>query len=137
MQMGLKQVREFRKAKSDAYYFNWSLKIDHEFQRPFLPTHDNMRKLDLRRDQPNHLLAANLRRAFSGIVAGNVKDYGIRAVEKHGSFEIRGDAAIMGPVDELLASFVVQHRMKLAGKKYNPCYRILPAQSAATAVRAT
>jgi predicted Rossmann-fold nucleotide-binding protein len=130
MHAGLQQVREFRKGKGDAYYFNWSLKIDHEFQRPFIPTHTNMRNLDLRQNQPSHLLAANLRRAFSGIVAGNVKDYGIRAVEKDGNFEIHGDTAIMGPVDQLLASFVAQNRMKLTGKEYNPCYRILPTQPA-------
>lgn len=125
MQEGMKRVREFRKERSDAYYFNWLLKIDHEFQKPFLPTHENMRNLRLQKDQPSHLLAANLRRAFSGVVAGNVKDQGIRAIEKHGKFEIRGDAKIMGPMDALLSSFVAQHRMKLPGKKYNPCYRII------------
>jgi len=125
MQTGLKQVREFRKEKGDAYYFNWSLKIDHEFQRPFAPTHENMRNLHLEKNQPTHMLAANLRRAFSGVVAGNVKDQGIRAIEKYGRFEIHGDASIMGPMDELLASFVAQHRMKLPGKAYNPCYRIV------------
>ncbi|HEV2609486.1 MAG TPA: nucleotide 5'-monophosphate nucleosidase PpnN [Noviherbaspirillum sp.] len=125
MQDGMKRVREFRKERSDAYYFNWLLKIDHEFQKPFFPTHENMRNLRLQKDQPSHLLAANLRRAFSGVVAGNVKDQGIRAIEKHGKFEIRGDAKIMGPMDALLSSFVAQHRMKLPGKKYNPCYRII------------
>jgi len=125
MHTGIKHVREFRKEKSDAYYFNWLIKIDHEFQQPFAPTHEGMRNLDLRREQPSHVLAANLRRVFSGIVAGNVKDYGIRAVEQHGRFEISGDAAVMGPVDELLSSFVAQNRMKLAGRKYNPCYRIM------------
>jgi predicted Rossmann-fold nucleotide-binding protein len=125
MQRGLKQVREFRKEKSDAYYFNWLLKIDHEFQRPFIPTHDSMRNLDLQRNQPGHMLAANLRRAFSGVVAGNVKDHGIRAIEKHGKFEIHGDVQIMGPMDALLSSFVAEYRMKLPGKKYNPCYRIV------------
>jgi pyrimidine/purine-5'-nucleotide nucleosidase len=29
-----------------------------------------------------HELAANLRRAFSGIVTGNVKEYGIAAIER-------------------------------------------------------
>jgi pyrimidine/purine-5'-nucleotide nucleosidase len=125
MQAGLKLVREFRKARSDAYYFNWLLKIDEEFQRPFVPTHENMRNLHLHKDQETHLLAANLRRAFSGVVAGNVKDQGIRAIEEHGVFEIYGDTSIMGPMDALLASFVAQHRMKLPGKKYNPCYRIV------------
>ena len=125
MQAGIKQVREFRKARSDAYYYNWSLKIDHEFQKPFAPTHENMRNLSLHKNQEVHLLAANLRRAFSGVVAGNVKDEGIRAIEKYGHFEIHGDASIMGPMDALLASFVAQHRMKLAGKQYTPCYRVI------------
>ncbi|HVK95614.1 MAG TPA: nucleotide 5'-monophosphate nucleosidase PpnN [Noviherbaspirillum sp.] len=125
MHAGIKHVREFRKERSDAYYFNWALKIDHEFQRPFVPTHENMRNLHLQKNQERHLLAANLRRAFSGVVAGNVKDQGIRAIEKHGRFQIHGDASIMGPMDALLDSFVKQHRMKLPGKKYNPCYEIV------------
>ena len=70
-----------------------------------------------------------LRRAFSGIVAGNVKDAGIRAIEKHGKFEIQGDAAIMQRMDALLTAFVDQQRMKLTGK-YEPCYRIVVDQAA-------
>jgi predicted Rossmann-fold nucleotide-binding protein len=125
MQMAIKEVREFRKSRSDAYYFNWLLKIDEEFQRPFKPTHENMRSLSLHKNQPTHLLAANLRRAFSGVVAGNVKDEGIRAIEKYGHFEIHGETEIMGPMDALLSSFVEQSRMKLPGKTYVPCYRII------------
>ncbi len=125
MHTGLRQVREYRTEHDDAYYFNWRLTIDPEFQRPFEPTHENMRNLALHRDQDRHVLAANLRRAFSGVVAGNVKDEGIRAIEKHGHFEIRGDAGIMQPMDELLASFVEEHRMKLPGREYVPCYRVI------------
>ncbi|MFZ2404889.1 MAG: nucleotide 5'-monophosphate nucleosidase PpnN [Methylobacter sp.] len=125
MQAGIQQVRQFRKETGDAYYFNWLLKIDPIFQQPFIPTHDNMRNLALHKEQENHQLAANLRRAFSGIVAGNVKDEGIRAIEQHGHFEIHGDADIMALMDSLLASFVEQHRMKLPGKKYLPCYKII------------
>jgi predicted Rossmann-fold nucleotide-binding protein len=125
MQEGMKQVREYRKSRSDAYYFNWALKIDDEFQRPFAPTHENMRNLSLHKNQPVHVLAANLRRAFSGVVAGNVKEEGIRTIEKYGHFEIHGDKEIMGPMDALLASFVAQSRMKLAGKAYTPCYRVI------------
>lgn len=125
MQAGIKQVREFRKERGDAYYFNWTLKIDSEFQKPFAPTHQNMRNLKIHKNQDRHLLAANLRRAFSGVVAGNVKDQGIRAIEKYGHFEIHGDPAIMEQMDALLAAFVEQHRMKLPGKKYIPCYRII------------
>ncbi len=125
MAEGIRQVREFRKVHGDAYYFNWMLKIDEAFQKPFLPTHENMRALALHKDQDRHELAANLRRAFSGVVAGNVKDEGIRSIEEHGHFEIRGDTEIMEPMDELLSSFVAQHRMKLPGKEYTPCYRII------------
>jgi hypothetical protein len=122
---GIGAVRDFRKHRDDAYYFNWLLKIEPEFQQPFLPTHENMRNLELHQDQAAHLLAAKLRRAFSGIVAGNVKDEGIRAIEQYGHFEIRGDAAIMRPLDALLTSFVAQQRMKLPGTEYKPCYRIV------------
>ena len=72
-----------------------------------------------------HLLAANLRRAFSGVVAGNVKEQGIRAIEQHGCFEIQGNPALMLAMDDLLTSFVIQQRMKLPGKTYVPCYRIV------------
>ncbi len=122
---GVRKVREFRQERDDAYYFNWLLRIAPEFQRPFAPTHENVRGLALHRDQPPHLLAAALRRAFSVIVAGNVKEAGIRAVQEHGLFEIHGDAAVMAPMDALLQSFVAQHRMKLPGKEYQPCYRVV------------
>jgi predicted Rossmann-fold nucleotide-binding protein len=125
MNAGINEVRDFRRDNSDAYYFNWLLHIEKDFQLPFEPSHKNMRNLELHKNQPRHTLAANLRRAFSGIVAGNVKDDGIRAVEEHGLFEIRGDASIMEPVDSMLTSFVEQHRMKLPGTQYVPCYRII------------
>lgn len=125
MHTGIQQVRDYRVKAGDAFYFNWRLKIDQEFQHEFKPTHENMRNLKLHKDQPPHLLAANLRRAFSGIVAGNVKNEGIRAIEQHGHFEIRGDAEIMDKMDTLLASFVEQTRMKLPGEAYQPCYRII------------
>ena len=125
MEAGITAVREFRKAHGDAYYFNWMLKIEQAFQHPFEPTHATMRQLQLHKNQAPHALAAQLRRAFSGIVAGNVKSSGIRAIEQHGPFEIEGDADMMASMDALLASFVQQQRMKLPGSTYTPCYRIL------------
>ncbi|WP_222910280.1 nucleotide 5'-monophosphate nucleosidase PpnN [Pseudomonas sp. DNDY-54] len=123
---GLKAVKQFRRERNDAFHFNWLLKIEEGFQHPFDPTHENMANLPLTRDVPPHLLAANLRRAFSGIVAGNVKDKGIRRIEKFGRYEIHGDPAIMKPLDELLQAFVLQHRMKLpGGRPYEPCYRVV------------
>ena len=67
----------------------------------------------------------DLRRAFSGIVAGNVKDEGVRAIREGGPFDIDGDRDIMQALDALLQAFVVQHRMKLpGGTAYEPCYRV-------------
>lgn len=125
MQAGIKQVREFRKSQKDAYYFNWSLTINPDFQQPFIPSHKNMASLKLSKSMSCHKLAANLRKVFSGIVAGNVKDEGIRSIEENGLFEISGDPEIMNPVDQLLSSFVEQHRMKLEGTDYQPCYKIV------------
>lgn len=125
MHDGITEVRSFREERNDAFYFNWSLQIEHAYQQPFAPTHANMQSLDLHRDQPPHVLACHLRRAFSGIVAGNVKEEGLRAVETHGPFELRGDPDIMQPMDKLLHSFAAQQRMKLPGSTYQPCYRIV------------
>jgi len=125
MKKGMQQVREYREQEGDAFHYNWTLTIDDQFQQPFDPTHENMRALELQKNQKNHLLAANLRRAFSGVVAGNVKAEGIRAIEKHGLFELKGDKEIMAPMDALLTAFVEQHRMKLPGTKYTPCYKII------------
>jgi predicted Rossmann-fold nucleotide-binding protein len=122
---GLAQVRDYRRRESDSYGFNWLLKIPLEFQRPFEVTHESMRALRLARDQPVHERAANLRRMFSGIVAGNIKEYGINAIEKYGPFELCGEPAIMEPLDRLLRSFVAQRRMKFTGAEYKPCYRLV------------
>jgi len=124
MKEGIETVREYRLRTKDAFYFNWGLQIEGEFQATFQPTHDNMARLRLHRDQPAHRLAADLRRAFSGIVAGNVKEEGIREIERRGHFEINGDPDIMGLLDELLQSFVDQQRMRLPGAEYQPCYRV-------------
>lgn len=125
MKTGVAQVAAQRRAHNDAYYFNWHLNIAPDFQQPFRVNHEAMRALEIHRDLPAHMLAANMRRAFSGIVAGNVKAYGIRAIEQHGPFDIAAEAAIMEPLDALLAAFVADHRMKLPGTgQYQPCYRL-------------
>lgn len=124
MKKGMKQVRQYRVDEGDAFYYNWSLTIDEQFQKPFIPTHENMSNLTLEKGQEPHRLAANLRCAFSGVVAGNVKEEGISAIEKHGHFELKGDKEIMQPMDALLTAFVAQHRMKLPGTAYVPCYKI-------------
>ncbi len=124
MTAGVDRVRVYRIDAKDAFFFNWALHIEAAFQQPFRPTHENMAALNLHRDQPRHLLAADLRRAFSGIVAGNVKEEGLRAIAAKGPFNIDGDPEIMRALDKLLASFVEQQRMKLPGKTYVPCYRV-------------
>jgi pyrimidine/purine-5'-nucleotide nucleosidase len=123
---GLKLLRDRRAAADNAYFFNWALNIDLDFQKPFEATHDSMRALELHRDQPAHSLAFNLRRAFSGIVAGNVREAGIARVEKYGPFELRGDPTIIAALGNLLQDFVTERRMRLSDPSaYVPCYRIV------------
>ncbi len=124
MLASLEDVREFRTRHGDAYYFNWRLTIDRAFQKPFTATHESMAGLDLSKDLPVHELAANLRRVFSGIVSGNVREDTAAEIEKHGPFEIDGAADVMALLDSLLQAFVLQKRMKIASKDYTPCYRI-------------
>jgi predicted Rossmann-fold nucleotide-binding protein len=128
MVKGLEKVRHNRLDTKDAFFFNWALQIPLEFQLPFRPTHEAMRALQIHHERPRHELAADLRRAFSGIVAGNVKEEGVQAIEQHGPFVIDGDADIMRALDKLLQAFVEQHRMKLpGGTAYEPCYQVLNA----------
>jgi len=124
MAAGIRKVREYRIQRQDSFFFNWSLEIPFGFQQPFCPTHEAMAALDLHHGRKPHELAADLRRAFSGIVAGNVKEDGVRRIEQSGPFQISGDADIMQALDALLCAFVKQRRMKISGA-YNPCYRVL------------
>ncbi|WP_024889781.1 nucleotide 5'-monophosphate nucleosidase PpnN [Luteimonas huabeiensis] len=124
MAEGIKRVREHRIQQKDSFYFNWSLTIPLEFQQPFVPTHEAMAALDLHHGRKPHALAADLRRAFSGIVAGNVKEDGMRRVEAFGPFQIHGDPEFMRALDALLQAFVEQRRMKISGQ-YRPCYEVV------------
>ena len=124
MRAGLEDVQAFRTQHGDAYYFNWRLAIDEEFQRPFPSTHAAMSELEISESLPKHVLAANLRRAFSGIVSGNVREDTASQIEKDGPFEITASAKIMSLLDDLLQAFVEQKRMKISGDDYAPCYRV-------------
>ena len=123
---GMKAVKERRDAADEPYYFNWQIGIDVEFQRPFLADHRSMAQLQLDGNQDAHQLAVNLRRAFAGIVGGNVRESGIRLVAEKGPFELSGDPEIIAALGRLLDDFVRQGRMKLADpSQYVPCYRIV------------
>jgi predicted Rossmann-fold nucleotide-binding protein len=130
MLAGLRKVREFRKKNSDAYYFNWRLHIDESFQAPFVATHEAMRALNLSEELPVHELAVNLRRAFSGIVSGNVREDTIADVEANGPFELTGSPGLMRLMDGLLSGFVRDGRMKIAADEYQPCYTVRSAVAA-------
>ncbi|MCZ6560596.1 MAG: nucleotide 5'-monophosphate nucleosidase PpnN [Gammaproteobacteria bacterium] len=124
MTKSIASVARNRRKTGDAYYYNWLLRIPLEMKKPFAVSHKSMAAVELRRDLPATQLAINLRRVFSGIVAGNVKDDGIRLVREHGPFEISGDGEIMQAIDKLLKGFIEDGRMKLPGKTYYPCYTI-------------
>ena len=124
MLSSLADVRAYRKQQGDAFYFNWRLAVDAEFQQPFTASHEAMSKLNIDDSLPPHTLAANLRRAFSGIVSGNVREDTIAEIEKRGPFDIQGSGEILSLLDKLLGAFVAQRRMKISGADYLPCYRV-------------
>ncbi|HVR80741.1 MAG TPA: nucleotide 5'-monophosphate nucleosidase PpnN [Luteimonas sp.] len=124
MRAGIRKVREFRIAHRDSFFFNWSLDVPLEFQQPFVPTHEAMAALNLHHGRKPFELAADLRRAFSGIVAGNVKEEGMRRVEELGPYQIHGAPDMMQALDALLRAFVEQRRMKISGE-YRPCYEVV------------
>jgi len=121
----IRAVRRQRRRDGDAYYFNWLMEIPLQHQTPFVVDHASVAELRLSRDLPVHELAVELRRAFSAIVTGNVKDHGIRMIKKHGPFDLHSDQSLVDALDELLRQFVVQGRMKLEGASYDPCYRVV------------
>ncbi len=122
---GLERVKTYRSDKQISYYFDWDLEIDKGFQFPFVPTHENMLNLNLSQDQPVNILAADLRKVFSGIVAGNVKEFGRKQIQEHGVYKIVGNKELMNRLDTLLESFIDQKRMKLPGTEYTPVFEVV------------
>jgi len=122
IQKGSEQVKNYREEKNDAYYFNWTLNIDLSLQAPFIPKHENMLALKFDREQEKSHLAANIRNALSGIVAGNVKEEGIKSIENNGPLIIKGAKEILQPLSSLLKSFEKMQRMKISDDGYVPCY---------------
>ena len=121
----MEEVVEHRQKAGDAYHYNWQLHIEEDFQHPFIPTHDNMANLKLAANLPTASLASNLRKAMSGIVAGNVKTFGLKQIRLHGPFQLKAEAEMLDKLDVLLKSFVAQDRMKLPGSQdYKPCYQV-------------
>jgi predicted Rossmann-fold nucleotide-binding protein len=119
------EVHAKRRAAHQAYYFNWELVISPDLQEPFIPTHEAMAALQLHADSPKHELASALRRVFSGLVAGNVKAFGIEQVRLKGPYQLSGDKTFLSSMDRLLQMLVRQKRMKLDQEKYQPCYQLV------------
>lgn len=127
---GISQTKRYRRRNQEAYNFNWALHIEPSLQQPFEPTHENMASLDLDEHAEPHELAAQLRRAMSGIVAGNIKPDGMAAVRAHGPFQLQGSARLIEATDELLQACIDQGRMKLGTASYQPCYEMVRAPAA-------
>ena len=125
MSRSIRKVRRDRRRSGDAYYFNWLMTIPEAHQMPFEVTHDSVANLRLSSTSDAGALAVDVRRAFSAIVTGNVKDSGIRAIRKHGPFKLRADEVLVDALDHLLKQFASQGRMKLHGE-YKPCYEVVP-----------
>ncbi|GAB1266455.1 nucleotide 5'-monophosphate nucleosidase PpnN [Aurantivibrio infirmus] len=121
---GIEQVIRYRRKVQESYAYNWNAVIPEAFQVPFHPDHETMANLKLDTSLPKHELAAQLRCAFSGIVAGNVKAFGIEQIKRNGPYIIKGEKHLLAELDKLLRGFVDQGRMKLNGQNYKPCFKL-------------
>lgn len=120
----LNKVLAQRRSHSESYAYNWRLYVPESMQWPFISTHANMAGLRLDSSLPPAQLACELRRAFSGIVSGNVKAFGISQIAENGPFQLHGDSKLMSAMDHLLVQFVNNGRMLLNSGTYNPCYEL-------------
>ncbi len=123
IRLTIQDVQRYRLKTKESYSYNWQLHIPHALQQPFLPTHENMAGLKLYRDMPRDQLCINLRAAFSGIVAGNVKASGIQEVATKGPYQLHADEYIGQLLNDLLKDFIAQGRMSL-GDSYKPSFEI-------------
>ncbi|MCH2110116.1 MAG: nucleotide 5'-monophosphate nucleosidase PpnN [Polyangiaceae bacterium] len=123
---GQNEAIERRREREDPYYYHSELLIDDELKEPFEPTHESMAALKLHRNQPRHELAIELRKLFSGIVAGNIKQPTVKLIQERGPFQIHAEPALTEHLDRLLRGFVEQGRMKIGGG-YKPCYEVVAA----------
>lgn len=112
-----------RDVNDEAHEWNRSLVIPQEFQKPFIPTHENMAALELTTSQPVGTLAAQLRMLCKGLVHGSITVEGMRQIEEHGKFQIHGDRNILEALDRLLQKFIAQKRIKADFKE--PCYEFV------------
>ncbi|NRP46348.1 MULTISPECIES: nucleotide 5'-monophosphate nucleosidase PpnN [unclassified Marinobacterium] len=124
MDQMLDEVYEHRTETHQAYHFNWELKIPESLQNEFVPSHENMASLKLYKDMSPSELAAEMRKAMSGIVAGNVKVPWTGIIKEKGPYKLQGDPEIMAELDKVLRIFCDQGRMKIAGN-YKPCYELV------------
>ncbi len=125
IQRSREKVKNYRLGTNDAYYFNWTMHIPSTLLSPFVPTHKSMLALELDKNQQPQKLACELRRLFSGIVAGNVKPEIRRSIDSKGPFEIKADSQLVAAIDQLLNHLVNEKRMKIGGD-YRLCYKIIP-----------
>lgn len=118
------KVQRFRLRTQESYGYNWELHIPYPLQQPFVPSHENMAALELYQNTPRDQLCINLRAAFSGIVAGNVKAFGIEQVKKQGPYQLHADSYIGSELTKLLNDFVKQGRMSLS-PDYVPSFEVV------------
>lgn len=122
------QARAIRRGEHRRTHFRTEDELDIPLylRTPFEPTHETMAGLRLEPEEHEDLagFAAEVRRLFSGIVAGNLKPGVLEQINQRGRFSIRCPPSLAEATDALLRDFVAQGRMKIGGG-YKPCYEVV------------
>lgn len=105
-----------------------NLNIPEILKKQFDSTHENVSKIKLSKSAYKELweYVANVSKAFSAFVAGNIKADTVEMIQKKGPFQLHGDANIAREFNIFLQYLVKSERMKIKGE-YKPCYDIIPA----------
>ncbi len=118
------QIHKQRHMLQQSYEFNWQLTIPVKLQQPFEPQHESMAALSLTHDIAKAELCVNLRAAFSGIVAANVKPEGIAQIEAQGPYQLKADERLAKLLKQLLERFTKDGRMSSLKNGYIPSFSI-------------
>jgi len=120
MERMMEDTRIGREINDDSQVWNSTMYFPEELQQPFHSTHANVKALQLRRDQPAHILAAETRKLFKALVNGSVTPPGRKQIQEQGKFQISGDPVVIEALDTLMRRFVAEKRMHV--DTYEPCY---------------
>ena len=121
---GIKKVREYRMAQQESFSYNWGWPYRTTRSSPSNPTLRQYGGTEAPSAAAGARVGGGTTPRLFGIVAGNIKEVGIRAVEEHGPTNCRrhGRGIASAACSPRSSS---RGRMKLDSSNYTPCFKLV------------